>query len=621
MKGKIFALLFSLIALASQSQTINGRLYTQFNNYYKWRGGAFDSVLLLPNLTATAGLRGGALRYSGSDSSLYVWSGSQWRKIGGGGAAADSSIFATKNWANSTFQPIGSYLTSVPTLQQVTNAGNTTTTNILKTDGFGRELVLIRESANRGQVRIFNPLESGGSNYYTTYERHGIDYMGTYNGGLTAFPDTFGVSKRFAIGVKLNGTAYWSSPGGLVDVGTISVSADSAVFATTYRVDTAKANLRSSLAAKENILTFNSPLTRSSNTIGLDTTSGKWRSENYYNTKFQPIGSYLTAADSLAMLNGRISSITLNTSGAIHTTPITFSRVGGAWSGTMSLATQTANTVFAGPTTGSAATPTFRTLVDADIPSTSKGVQWTGVDSAFAVNSALNGYHELEDFIGIGSSISNGGNVPGSKFGLANTNSGTYSATQISGTMGSVTLSTAANAAGASGIGHFAAGVQALSFEATSDWTVFQTRVKVPVLNDGTERYFLFFGFSDATGTGWYNPTALANGIGFYYDLSGSVTGSASTANFQTATASSSSRTFNQNYTGVAVPTDTWVTLTIKYTSSQVQFFINGTLRATHTTNIPTAFLTPHLVIRKTNGTTARTINVDYISIDKKFTR
>lgn len=29
-------------------------------------------------------------------------------------------------------------------------------------------------------------------------------------------------------------------------------------------------------------------------TLSLDTSSGKWRSENYYNTKYQPIGSYLT---------------------------------------------------------------------------------------------------------------------------------------------------------------------------------------------------------------------------------------------------------------------------------------------------------------------------------------
>lgn len=41
-----------------------------------------------------------------------------------------------------------------------------------------------------------------------------------------------------------------------------------------------------------------------------------------------------------------LSSITLNTSGSIHNTPITFTRLGGAWSATMSLANQSANTIF-----------------------------------------------------------------------------------------------------------------------------------------------------------------------------------------------------------------------------------------------------------------------------------
>ena len=42
----------------------------------------------------------------------------------------DTSTIATKSWANQTFQPIGSYLTSVPTLQEVTDAGNTTNNDI-----------------------------------------------------------------------------------------------------------------------------------------------------------------------------------------------------------------------------------------------------------------------------------------------------------------------------------------------------------------------------------------------------------------------------------------------------------------------------------------------------------
>jgi hypothetical protein len=81
--GKMFKYIFSLlllfVALSGNSQTINGRLYTQFNNYYKWRGGAFDSVLLLPNLTGTAGLRGGALAYN--DFGLRFYTDSYWKGV------------------------------------------------------------------------------------------------------------------------------------------------------------------------------------------------------------------------------------------------------------------------------------------------------------------------------------------------------------------------------------------------------------------------------------------------------------------------------------------------------------------------------------------------------------
>lgn len=80
--------------LSSNGQTINGRLYTQFNNYYKWRGGGFDSVLLLPDVTATAGLRRGAIRYNPTDSTIYLWTGTQWRQVvGGSSSGIDSGAF------------------------------------------------------------------------------------------------------------------------------------------------------------------------------------------------------------------------------------------------------------------------------------------------------------------------------------------------------------------------------------------------------------------------------------------------------------------------------------------------------------------------------------------------
>lgn len=56
----------------------------------------------------------------------------------------------------------------------------------------------------------------------------------------------------------------------------------------------------------------------------------------------------------------------------------------------LSLATQTANQVFAGPTTGAAATPTFRTLVDADIPNAIT-IDLAATATALATPRAING--------------------------------------------------------------------------------------------------------------------------------------------------------------------------------------------------------------------------------------
>lgn len=84
MKAKILGFFCSLLIINfAYGQTIDGVLYTNFNNYYKWKGGAFDSTFLLPQTSATNGKRAGALRYATADSSVYSWSGTQWIKLGG----------------------------------------------------------------------------------------------------------------------------------------------------------------------------------------------------------------------------------------------------------------------------------------------------------------------------------------------------------------------------------------------------------------------------------------------------------------------------------------------------------------------------------------------------------
>lgn len=88
------------------------------------------------------------------------------------------------------------------------------------------------------------------------------------------------------------------------------------------------------------------------------------------------IDGLMSAADK-TKLNGIATGATANT-GTVTSVAMTvpsIMSVGGSpvtTTGTLAvtLATATANTIFAGPTTGAAATPTFRAAVDADIPST-----------------------------------------------------------------------------------------------------------------------------------------------------------------------------------------------------------------------------------------------------------
>lgn len=77
--------------------------------------------------------------------------------------------------------------------------------------------------------------------------------------------------------------------------------------------------------------------------------------------------AFATAAQG-AEADAAIRSITLATSGVLHTSPVVFTVAGGAAAGTLTLAIQSANAVFAGPATGPAAAPTFRALAAADIP-------------------------------------------------------------------------------------------------------------------------------------------------------------------------------------------------------------------------------------------------------------
>jgi hypothetical protein len=204
--AKIYRFIFSALLIcasfAGKGQTVDGKLYTIFNNWYQWSGGKFNTNLNIPKVTATTGRDTGGIRYALADSSVYVWTGSQWRAVGGG---------------------------STPTLQQVTTAGNTTTEGIgieytqgsgpivrLATD-FGDGVLEVSNSAISGIVAIqTNSIDSGAINFFKgTYGTKLKSQTPTDNRTLT-LPDTSGF---LSVGVAANGTTYMAGTNGITNIG------------------------------------------------------------------------------------------------------------------------------------------------------------------------------------------------------------------------------------------------------------------------------------------------------------------------------------------------------------------------------------------------------------------
>jgi hypothetical protein len=201
MKGKMYKFIFSglliLLSLIGKSQTVDGKLYTIFNNWYQWSGGKFNTNLNIPKVTATTGRDTGGIRYSLADSSMYVWTGSQWRQVGDGGA--------------------------IPTLQQVTTAGNSTNNTI---NAFSYKL-------NNSFLRSFYGIDE---NAYGVLQGLyiGLDTSADIPDGKSALiraDNLSGLTKNLylpnasgnlSVGVKVNGATYMAGSNGIADLGTIS---------------------------------------------------------------------------------------------------------------------------------------------------------------------------------------------------------------------------------------------------------------------------------------------------------------------------------------------------------------------------------------------------------------
>jgi hypothetical protein len=121
-------------------------------------------------------------------------------------------------------------------------------------------------------------------------------------------------------------------------------------------------------------------------------------------------------------------------------------------------------------------------------------------------------------------------------------------------------------------------------------------------LADGTNSYRILIGFNSSSNA---TDSGLTRSAGLFY--------SNANANWQAITYNSSVGTTTD--TGVAAVADgSYNTFCVRANgTASVEFLINGVTVATHTTNIPSSFVTPYATIAKSAGTTSRTIRLDYI--------
>ena len=149
----------------------------------------------------------------------------------------------------------------------------------------------------------------------------------------------------------------------------------------------------------------------------------------------------------------------------------------------------------------------------------------------------------------------------------------------------------------------------------------FETYLEVETLSDATNRFRFITGFGNATTNA--NDTNCAM---FTYDEGGTANGTSASANWQCITSTNSVRTL----TNTSVPvTNNWVKLRIiiNAAGTSISYYINGTLVAFHTTNIPIwiSFSNPRgLCIKqsivKTAGTTSRNVWCDYLLYENLLT-
>lgn len=148
--------------------------------------------------------------------------------------------------------------------------------------------------------------------------------------------------------------------------------------------------------------------------------------------------------------------------------------------------------------------------------------------------------------------------------------------------------------------------------------TIVEAAVNVTTLSDVTNRFQLVVGMLDTQ-----TAANQVDAVAFVYDEGGVSTGSSASANWQCVCVANSVRTWST--TSVPVSAGSWVKLRIEINAAgtSVTFFINDASVATIAANIPTGTaraLGFGWLLIKSLGTTARTVDLDYIGFDLVLT-
>ena len=151
---------------------------------------------------------------------------------------------------------------------------------------------------------------------------------------------------------------------------------------------------------------------------------------------------------------------------------------------------------------------------------------------------------------------------------------------------------------------------------------VFETFLCVDILSDATNRFRFVTGFGD-------NPTnaSESNGTLFTYDEGGIQNGTIASPNWQCVTSVGAVRTLTTTTTAVTAGAWTKLRIEVNAAGTSVTFYIDGTLVATHTTNIPTFVSATNTrgfnvkqSILKSIGTTNRSVFCDYFLYENNLT-